>query len=52
MARGIAKLSARFVATIAKPGYYSDGGGLYLRVTTSGGKSWVFRYMLRLKRHD
>jgi integrase len=28
-----------------KPGMYADGGGLYLQVT-SGGASWVLRYML------
>lgn len=25
-----------------KPGRYSDGGGLYLRVTEKGGRSWAF----------
>ncbi len=37
------KLTARTVAT-AKPGRYSDGNGLYLNVTASGTKSWVFRF--------
>jgi integrase len=27
-----------------KPGYYSDGGGLYLKVSGGAGRSWVFRY--------
>jgi integrase len=27
-----------------KPGYYSDGGGLYLKVSGAAGRSWVFRY--------
>ena len=27
-----------------KPGYLSDGGGLVLQITKSGGKSWLFRY--------
>jgi integrase len=26
------------------PGYHSDGGGLVLQVTSSGSKSWLFRY--------
>lgn len=30
----------------AGPGMHPDGEGLYLRVATSGGKSWVLRYML------
>ncbi|MRV70494.1 DUF4102 domain-containing protein [Duganella sp. FT92W] len=28
------------------PGYYGDGGGLYLQVSPTGSKSWIFRYML------
>jgi integrase len=27
-----------------KPGRHSDGGNLFLQVTPSGGKSWLFRY--------
>jgi integrase len=37
-------LSAREVATKAKPGLYGDGDNLFLKVTPSGTKSWVFRY--------
>jgi integrase len=29
-----------------------DGGGLYLRVSTTGSKSWVFRFQLGGKRRD
>lgn len=43
MARPIHKLSARTVETVG-PGRHSDGGGLYLRVTDSGTRRWVFRY--------
>lgn len=46
MARGIQKLSALKVDRAKKAGYYSDGGGLYLQVTGSGAKSWLFRFML------
>lgn len=35
------RLSARQVATLTKPNVYSDGGGLYLRIRTSG-RSWIF----------
>lgn len=35
------KLSARQVASLTEPKIYSDGGGLYLRVRTSG-RSWFF----------
>ena len=35
------KLSARQVATLTEPNVYSDGGGLYLRIRTSG-RSWFY----------
>lgn len=44
MSRTIHKLSARKVDTAKKAGRYGDGAGLYLRVTSSGSKRWVFRY--------
>src|SRR5579884_1182827 len=46
MARAQARLSARLCAAIEKPGLYGDGGGLYLHVGPTGGKSWIFRFML------
>src|ERR1044071_8957784 len=30
----------------------ADGNGLYLRITRSGGRSWVYRYMTDGERHD
>ncbi|KQM14684.1 tyrosine-type recombinase/integrase [Novosphingobium sp. Leaf2] len=42
------KLSARQVTTITKPGVYSDGGGLYLRVRPNG-RSWQFIGTLKPK---
>ena len=45
MARTIEKLTALAVSKLTEPGLYSDGGGLYLRVSESGAKSWVYRYM-------
>ena len=44
MARGINKLTARAVSTKKEPGWYSDGNGLYLQVSPSGSKSFVYRY--------
>ena len=44
MANQINKLSARTVATLTKPGRYSDGGNLYLSISDNGGKRWVFIY--------
>lgn len=43
MAMGKHRLSAKAV-TNAKPGKYSDGGGLYLVVGPSGPGKWVFRH--------
>ncbi|UBM27085.1 integrase arm-type DNA-binding domain-containing protein [Pseudomonas sp. p1(2021b)] len=52
MARGINKLSALAVQKAKDPGYYGDGGGLWLQVSKLGGKSWVFRYTRNGKTHD
>jgi hypothetical protein len=46
MARGVGKLSAAKVRTVTKPGIYGDGAGLWLNVGPTGGKSWLFRFML------
>lgn len=43
MARGLNKLTNRKVET-AKPGRYGDGGGLWLVVSPSGARKWVFRF--------
>lgn len=40
------KLNPKTVGAIIKPGRHSDGGGLYLYVSRSGAKSWVFFYKL------
>ena len=52
MPKQVAGLAARQVETIGDPGLVADGGGLYLRITPSGGKSWVFRFQLDGKRRD
>lgn len=52
MARELNRLSARRVATATDRGYYADGGGLYLQVTESGSKSWIFRYTRDKKSRD
>jgi len=41
------KMTALKVAAIARakaPGYYGDGGGLFLQISRFGTASWVFRY--------
>lgn len=46
MARQQHRLSALQVTKLTKPGLYGDGGGLTLQITTTGAKSWLFRYMV------
>jgi hypothetical protein len=52
MARKVKKLSAVDVKNKTKPGLYSDGAGLYLNVGPTGGKSWLFRFMLNGKARE
>lgn len=40
------RLSALAVGRLKEPGMYADGGGLYLQVSRSGTKSWIFRFAL------
>jgi integrase len=42
----IEKLSVRQVERLLRPGYYNDGGGLYLKIDERGNRSWVFRFRL------
>ena len=43
--RRVKRLTALAIKN-AGPGMYADGEGLYLRVASTGSKSWVLRYML------
>jgi integrase len=52
MARQVGKLNPSKVKNATKPGLYGDGGGLYLNVGPTGGKSWIFRFMLRGKARE
>ena len=38
------KLSAAGVSRLTAKGYYGDGDGLWLQITASGARSWVYRY--------
>lgn len=40
------------IRAIKKPGYHADGGGLYLQITASGARSWIFRYTGSGRRHE
>jgi integrase len=46
------QLSTRQVAAAKKPGYRSDGAGLYLQISKLGTRSWVFRFNLGGKRRE
>jgi integrase len=45
----MSRLSVKEVVNKKGAGYYCDGGGLYLQVSDSGSKSWIFRYTLNGK---
>ncbi len=49
MKRQLLRLSQKEVVNKKIPGYYPDGGGLYLQVIESGSKSWLFRFALNGK---
>jgi len=49
---GIHKLSARKVQSLSKPGRHSDGGGLYLNVKQTGGKSWCYMWTKNGRRRE
>src|SRR5882757_8408736 len=52
MARTVGKLTALKVARPMAGGMYADGGGLYLQVTGSGAKSWIYRFSLNGKARE
>lgn len=52
MTRRVEKLNALAVQRAKKPGLFSDGAGLYLRVSKTGTKSWIFRFTLKGKARE
>ena len=48
--RQLNRLTARTIATKQTPGLHCDGGGLYLQISGSGSKAWIFRYRSPLTR--
>jgi Arm domain-containing DNA-binding protein len=52
MGRGLNRLSAVKVARLKSPGYYADGGCLYLRVAPGGSKGWIFRFAIAGRTRD
>jgi integrase len=45
-------LSKGKVDALTERGFYCDGGGLYVQVSKSGTKSWVFRFMINGRSRD
>ncbi len=45
MPKPLTQLQVKNLTPTDKPRRYHDGNGLYLNITASGSKSWVFRYM-------
>ena len=48
----VGKLTIKRIKALTKPGRYSDGNTLFLRVAESGSKYWIQRLMIHGKRHD
>src|ERR1700752_16037 len=48
----IARLTQTRVEREKRPGFYADGGNLYLRVAAGGSRQWVFRYARNGRQHD
>lgn len=52
MSRSKNKLTAKTVDSLKKQGYFADGGNLYLQISKSLTKSWIFRYVFNGKKHE
>ncbi|MDD5272605.1 MAG: integrase arm-type DNA-binding domain-containing protein [Methylovulum sp.] len=52
MIRNTKMLTAKKVDSLKEQGYYADGGNLYLQVSGTGSKSWLFIYRSKGKKHE
>ena len=48
----VGHLNAMMVKKLTKVGRHSDGNDLYLQITKSGSKSWIFHYMMNGKARE
>jgi integrase len=46
------RMSAVTVRKLTEAGYHPDGGGLYLQISATGSKSWIYRYTLNKKARE
>jgi hypothetical protein len=49
MTKTVRRLTALQIGRKLSPGMHADGAGLYLQVSESGAKSWIYRYSIRGK---
>jgi Arm DNA-binding domain len=52
VARRIDRLTDRSIKAKKEKGYYADGDGLYLQISATGAKSWIFRFKRDGKARD
>ena len=52
MVTSLNRLTPKTVSAISQPGRHADGGNLYLLVSSTGAKSWVFMYRLNGKQRE
>ena len=52
MGRGLNRLTAVKVTSLRVPGYYADGGNLYLRIAPGRSKGWIFRFTIAGRTRD
>lgn len=52
MGRAKHKLSAKEVEKLKSPGWYGDGGGLWLRIFNDGSKRWIFAWERNKRRRE
>ena len=48
----MARLTATGIRALKTPGMHGDGGGLYLKVSQAGGRSWIQRITVAGRRRD
>jgi integrase len=52
MKRTLNRLTARQAETLKKPGRHADGGNLYLSISPTGTRRWMFMYSLNGKQRE